>query len=288
MDKQRHNGQNSIRTYTTRSEGKKQDGGPTPAECTDKRPEAQEDRFSQVCAGMDNKLDNIIRSITEVNTKFDKLEARQDAIEKRFTDMEASLAFGDKERESMKCKLDKLPNIDKLNDEVKQLRNKIDDLENRGRRNNIIFYNIPEKAEGDMSCEDFITELIDKHMNMKTRPGAGSPIIIERAHRIGSVANNTKPRPVIARVLNWRDRVFILKNAPAILKKNKYKGNPLFIGDDVSQNIRKQRQVLTEHMKKLRAQNKFAYIPYSIPPVLVTKNGNGDFIRIHPKDLPTN
>jgi len=62
----------------------------------------------------------------------------------------------------MKGKLEKKAEEDKL----KNLEREVEDLRNRSRRNNLIFYNIPERAE-DQDCAAFIKGFISIHMGLE-------------------------------------------------------------------------------------------------------------------------
>ena len=62
-------------------------------------------------------------------------------------------------KESMKRKAD----LKQLQD----LEREVEDLRNRSRRNNLVFYNIPEKSEGD-NCVAFIQGFIASHMGSET------------------------------------------------------------------------------------------------------------------------
>ena len=62
--------------------------------------------------------------------------------------------------------------------EIDTLNRKIDDLENRSKRNNVVIWGLKEGAEKDCSSvEDFLQdELFSKHMNLEN-------IEVMRAHR---------------------------------------------------------------------------------------------------------
>ena len=49
--------------------------------------------------------------------------------------------------------------VSQLSAALKKSDEKIDELENRGRRNNIVLFNIPEKAEGD-DCIHYVTAML--------------------------------------------------------------------------------------------------------------------------------
>ena len=107
----------------------------------------------------------------------------------------------------------------------------MEDLRNRSRRNNLVFYNIPERAEGQ-DCAAFIKEFINTHMGLEALCG---DVEIERAHRTPTKVpgnNSKKPRPVHVAFLRYTDKVKILSNAAARLKDNPYQGNLIGVGAD--------------------------------------------------------
>lgn len=89
---------------------------------------------------------------------------------------------------------------------IQMLMKKIDDLENRLRRNNLRIVSIPETvkpADLNRLCEETIPQAM----------GINKTIIVERAHRIGAPQNDTKgPRQIIARYLNFSDKNTIPQN----------------------------------------------------------------------------
>ncbi|XP_047144602.1 uncharacterized protein LOC124818119 [Hydra vulgaris] len=82
-------------------------------------------------------------------------------------------------------------------------------------------------------------------------------IVIERAHRIGKVYNNMDtPKTVILKLLNYKDKELILKNA------KKLKGKGIFINEDFSEETNKIRRNLIEKMKIARNSGKYAVLAY--------------------------
>ena len=53
---------------------------------------------------------------------------------------------------------------------------KIDDLENQSKRNNVVFWNIPQGTEDGSMCEGIIQDILVNHMNLE------GDIEIMRAH----------------------------------------------------------------------------------------------------------
>ena len=64
-------------------------------------------------------------------------------------------------------------------EKLEELENEVEELSNRSRRINLVFYNVPEKAEGQ-ECAEFIQDFIATHMGLETLCGH---VEIERAHR---------------------------------------------------------------------------------------------------------
>lgn len=89
---------------------------------------------------------------------------------------------------------------------IRTLSAKIDDLENRSRRSNLIVYGIPEIVnESNESLDSFVTEKILKEILEVQSAG------FERIHRLGKKMEN-KTRPVIFKLFDFRDKAKILKN----------------------------------------------------------------------------
>lgn len=83
---------------------------------------------------------------------------------------------------------------------ITHLTDKTEDLENRSRRSNIRIINVLEQAEGRDTVgflEKFIPQILGNN-------NFTSPATLERAHRIGKKLD--RPRPLIAKFLNFRDK----------------------------------------------------------------------------------
>ena len=87
---------------------------------------------------------------------------------------------------------------------------KSNDLEDRSRRNNIVFYNFPEPKNNEPeNCEEKIVNLLEAkqffHDDYK--------IFIDRAHRLGRKSPTTdRPRPIIVRFTYFKDKQDIIRN----------------------------------------------------------------------------
>lgn len=138
------------------------------------------------------------------------------------------------------------------------LRDKIEDLENRSRRNNLRFVGIPENITGDDLLTFLTTDMLQA-LGIDLPPDLRS---IERVHRIGPPnppgEGNRRPRPVIARYLNWSGKERILQ---AYRRQNdlQVRDRKLLIFQDFSASVSQKRRAFTPicrylHNKAIRFQ----------------------------------
>ena len=198
------------------------------------------DALTQGKLEIDSKLSQILTQTTELQGKLDTLS-------KDVTELKNSIAYISTSVENLEkdveVKLDKLEFLEFK----KQILDKIDDLENRSRRNNLLFWNVLEGEEMDrpMGCIGLIQDLLILHMKLI---GAGE-IIEERAHCSGQMrhgkSGDASPRPIHVKFLNWMDKEYVLKRAPKSLKNNPYgrQQATLIITDDVTKIVREQRKI---------------------------------------------
>lgn len=141
------------------------------------------------------------------------------------------------------------------------LHEKIEDLENRSRRNNLRFIGVPESVMG-VALLTFLTEDLPKALAMDGPP---DPHAIERAHRIGPQRPpgeaNRRPRPVIAKYLNWAIREKVLqayRKQPSLQVGE----NKILIFQDFSASVTMKRKAFTPickflHDRAIRFQLQF-------------------------------
>lgn len=100
--------------------------------------------------------------------------------------------------------------LNKLTETTEFLRNKVQDLEDRGRRCNLRVIGLPEKTEGSNMCA-----FIENFFPAIQRDEIGSPAAMERAHRVGQVNPNcpSTPRAIVIKFLNYQDREKALRAA---------------------------------------------------------------------------
>ena len=116
------------------------------------------------------ELSRLVKSLAE---KIDKLEAssqsRHDTIFTKLTKLEtttselsAGLEGMNEEMEVVNQTLQKKADIV----QVELLEKKLEEMENRSKRNNIVIWNIPEGAEKDSSCLALVTSMTE-HMGLE-------------------------------------------------------------------------------------------------------------------------
>ena len=169
--------------------------------------------------------------------------------------------------------------------EVDALTKKVEDLENRSKRNSIVIWGVKEGSEKSLnSMVEFLeTELFKNDM------GLGDGIEIMTAHRT-NVEKNTvsqiasrKPRPIHVYLLRYTDKEEILRIAPSKLKNNYYKELPIFISDEVSKSDREDRGTLRRiYFADIKAKPNviFAFIPWSVPAQILDKEEGADKLKL--------
>ncbi|XP_065678253.1 repetitive organellar protein-like [Hydra vulgaris] len=240
---------------------------------------AQESSLLKIVSGnasiQNDKMDKILHSIENITNRISKVEKKQQSLQKCIDDLQKSIEFTqdtlineklvhvEKElKKLMNTEITKVVNqtvqlkttqieASKLNDALQE---KIRKLEDRNRRNNI---KIDGVRENEKETWDQTEKKVQQIFNDQLKI---SNIIIERAHRIERRFNaekiKNKPRTIILKLLNYKDKEKILENAKML------KGTGIFINEDFSFETNKIRRELSEKMKIERNAGKYAIIEY--------------------------
>lgn len=187
-------------------------------------------------------LEKIAKQLTEIAADI------KDIKEKRLSDIDNKLdVIAKLEAEVAACHKE----LACMNGVIRGLEARIDDLENRSRRSNLIIYGVPE-PEGETSetleravNEGIIREILDLE-----------PVAIERIHRLGRGGLN-KTRPVILKLLDAREKTAVLKNG------FKLKGTEFSIGEDFSRKLRETRKKLWDSAKENRENKEKVSLAYN-------------------------
>jgi hypothetical protein len=123
---------------------------------------------------------------------------------------------------------------DALSERVVGVERKTWDLEDRSKRNNLLFYGVQKKPDETTAiCEATLKELFADKL------GLAEDIELDRAHRV----SNKPDSPLIARCTFYKDKIKILK------ARTKLKGSDIFISEDFSRGVREVRKKLNEFRK---------------------------------------
>ena len=140
-----------------------------------------------------------------------------------------------------------------------KLKEKIRVLEDRNRRNNLWIDGIKEtENETWTECERKIKDVLKHRLRINEN------IEIERAHRMGRKdIERRRPRTIIFKLLNWKDKELILNN------RNHLKNSGIYINEDFSEDTMRIRKELFKQMKVEREKGKFSVVVYD---KLITRN----------------
>lgn len=190
-------------------------------------------------------LFEIKESRTEVTDKIDSLTTTMNAKFEEIAEENKNLR---EELETTKQK----------NEEIM---NKLADLEDRSRRNNLVISGVDESYRE--TWEQTEAKLVN---DIKNKLGVHlQDLDIERAHRIGK-AMSGKQRPIVARFTNFKTKEKVITAA----RRKKITG--FYVNEDYSEETRQVRRNLTELMKNKKSQGMTAFLRYR---KLVVRNTDG-------------
>ena len=240
-----------------------------------------EAKLDAVLAKMDDLLaakDEQESKLNAILLKLESLEKSQKKNAKDVSELKDSYKLLDHDVTEIKSAIEEKAS----REEIDVLNQKIDDLENRSKRNNVVIWGLKEGAEKDCSSvEKFLNEeLFSKHMGLEN-------IEVMRAHRTkinqaATSASAPQPRPIHVYLLRYPDKGRILKAASNTLKDNPFCDSQIFISDDVSKAVRSERAKLRkDHLKQLKEREgvQFAFIPWSVPAQILYKQTDSEGLK---------
>ena len=146
--------------------------------------------------------------------------------------------------------------LDYVNDSLMDIRNKLTELEDRSRRNNVRIDGIAEEpGETWEQCERKVQRLLSEELDINY-------VAIERAHRVRAYSHKKKnskklrSRTIVCKLLSFVDKARILKNS------HRLKGTTYYVNEDFSKETLAYRKELWEKVKALRKEGKIAYLNY--------------------------
>lgn len=143
-----------------------------------------------------------------------------------------------------------------LSSDNEALKAKMEDLENRSRRNNIRIIGLPEKVEGSQPTT-FVDTLLRETFGSEAFP---TSTIADRAHRTAMARKNptdSRPRPFLVRIHHYQTRERILKLAREAGSLS-FRGSEIHFFPDFSADVSKKRAAFVS----VKSQLKNAGLPY--------------------------
>lgn len=165
--------------------------------------------------------------------------------------------------------------IKMLQEKRDKLEAKVEDQENRARRNNLRLIGLPEKAEGGDMCA-FLEGWLPGALGTDTFL---TPPIIERAHWIGRPPTGRDPRPraVIMKFLNYKDKELAAR-AARLKKTVQYKNQNVRFYPDYSAETHRQQRLFDPVKKQLQIMG-LRYGMFYPATLMVTRNGQQHFFK---------
>ena len=193
------------------------------------------------------------------NSTVDRLENKIEKMRKEISDLKQSIEFNGNDINSIKVNVkNEVENIYKDRKEfVTCVEERLADQEDRDRRNNLRFNNIPEDEEGKESwdqCEEKVIETIKK-LGIDT-----ANIRLERAHRVGGKRIPGKKRGILCKFTYFKDKDRVLRE----YRRQKYwEKRDVFINEDFSDFTTNLRRRLFAEVKTLRERGEYARVVYN-------------------------
>lgn len=192
--------------------------------------------FTQFEVRLEQFLESkIISRLNDLTTKVTEHDEKLDAVNMDVSELKSQVKALQKEKASLTAK--------------------VDDIENRSRRNNLVFYGVPESGE---SCADTMKDVFQF-------AGLNMEIPMERCHRTPTVPRNDnrdKPRMIHIAFQSFSTKEMVRKECIRKFKSSEYKGKKIFVDDDFSDRIRRLRREKMDKFKQLKSENKKPFFVY--------------------------
>ena len=177
-----------------------------------------------------------------VNGHFDSLNASVSGLREEVTQLTAEVDEVRRENDRLQTE-----NQD-LADRLDAAEKKLDDLEGRSKRNNLIFRGLKKQTGSEYEswddCESLVKEVVCDQLKIR------DDVQFDRVHRLGRDPDS----PIIARFTNFKDKQRVLKEKGKL--KETEKGRTIFIGEDFSKGVGDTRRKLVPFLKEAKADKK--------------------------------
>jgi hypothetical protein len=180
--------------------------------------------------------------------KLDRILDRLDGIGQQMFDIDQKL---DREIKLVNERLDVYDDrCAELESQNAVLFDKLSHLEDQSRRDNLIFWGVPEKegAESWSDCEQTVRSILCDTFKIDSADN-DSVVSIERAHRLNGTGHGGKPRGIIVKFGRFKHKQQVTEKA----RQSKSPDISIRVCDDNSASVRATRNKLRPHIVRMRA-----------------------------------
>lgn len=217
---------------------------------------------------------------------FEQFELRLDRmIEKRLHDLTVKVGENEEKLNAVTIHLEEMEKeVKRMKAERKEWIAKVDDLENRSRRNNLILHGVPEPPRE--SCANTVKEILHEFVGLEP-----DSVHVERCHRTPTYPStssrdekrNLTPKPRIIHIAfaTYGEKERARKACISKFKEGRFKEQKLFVSEDYSRRVQDLRREKLDHLKRLKESGKKTFFLY--PAKLAFRDAAG---KLHLVDGP--
>ena len=168
--------------------------------------------------------------------------------------------------------------IKTLSSKCKELEDKLDDIENRARRNNIVIYGVPDNGERENTrdvLQHVLADFVDVNPEIVNK--------IQRGHRTPTFPPpgmdiTQKHRMIHVAFPSYLHKELVRKQCIAKFKNQEFQGRKLFVSDDFSKKIIEKLKRKMQTFKNLQKEGKKPF--FIFPDVIKYRDGDGKLITV--------
>ena len=184
------------------------------------------------------------------------IDGKPEPIAKVVLDLKKTCGYLTKDTTELKKEIEGVDIKTKsLDIDIKKVDQRTDDQEDRSRRYNMVFFNIPEEEhyESARDCAVKVREIIKPVVKEKA---GNRQIPFDRAHRIGKKdPKGIKVRPMVVKFTFYQDKELVMKEGrdPEV---QKFRGKKIGISEDFCKETLNVRRKLVNYMKDAKIKTK--------------------------------
>ncbi|XP_072144699.1 uncharacterized protein [Dermacentor andersoni] len=215
------------------------------------------------------KIPLMMQGQSDILDEIRCLRANQQAMEQKINDLSVKVQFAEETASrvtSLHATIERIScRVDSATSALASMRDSQDDLEDRSRRNNLIFVGLPDTAnETWAESEEKITSFCAEKLNVSLELQS-----MERAHRIGRYSEHKK-RPLIVKFMSFKERQRVLEAA------SRLKGTGFGISEDYSKKVCFERKKLLQFAKSRGSDFKLIFNKLKIGKKTYKYNADSD------------